>query len=85
MGPSYTYAMHFSQRGSCLSGTLTDRNITGSSQTGPIYGTVLRNQVTFSYRYTYPGEDQGTRTFTGYVHQNGTVSGTWTETGTEAR
>jgi hypothetical protein len=83
-GPTdQTYAVHFEQRGSCLSGTLTDNNIPYSVKTGPIYGTVVRNEVTFSYTYTYPGSNQGTRIFTGYVDRWGNVSGTWTETGTE--
>jgi len=79
----YTYAVHFNQHGSCLSGWLTDTNIPSGPQTGPIYGTVIGNHVVFSFRYTYPGETQGTRTFNGYVNYWGHVSGNWYETGSE--
>jgi hypothetical protein len=51
-------------------------------QTGPIHGTVVRNQVTFSFKY--PTGFQGTRTFNGYIDGRGHVSGTWSETGSEA-
>jgi len=80
---NFTYAMTFQQNGSCLTGTLTDNNIPNGPKTGPIFGTVNQNQITFSYRYTFAGENQGTRTFTGAIGRSGAVNGTWTETGTE--
>ena len=79
---TYTYSVHFVQRGSCLSGSLTDTGLMPGEQTGPIHGTVVRNQVTFSF--TYPTGFQGTRTFTGSIDRRGHVSGTWSETGSEA-
>ena len=76
----YTYAVHFDQRGSCLSGWLTDTNIpAGNPQTGPIHGYVFRNYVKFSFTYTYTGETQGTRTYTGTINRWGWVSGTWSD------
>ena len=39
---SYTYSVHFVQRGSCLSGSLTDTGLMAGEQTGPIHGTVVR-------------------------------------------
>jgi hypothetical protein len=81
---SYTYYVHFNQRGSCLSGWLTDNNIPNNyPKTMPLHGTVFRNHVTFSVTYTYPGEVQGTRTFSGSINYWGHVSGNWSETGTE--
>jgi hypothetical protein len=80
-GGSYTYTVNFKQRGSCLSGWLTDPNIPNGPQTGPISGTVVRNQVTFSFTYTYSGEVQGTRTYYGYIHNDGRVSGTFSQSG----
>ncbi len=83
-GSTYTYAVHFDQLGSCLSGWLEDTYIPGNyNKYLPIRGYVFRNHVTFSVTYTYPGEDQGTRTFTGTIGYWGWVSGTWSETGTE--
>ena len=97
-GTTYNYAVHFNQRGSCLSGWLKDTYIPNNyNEYLPIHGTVFQNRVTFSVTYTYPGEDQGTRTFTGYIsrggwvswtswtgwYPGGWVSGTWSETGTE--
>jgi len=78
----YTYAVHFDQRGSCLSGTLTDTGLMPGEQNLHISGTVIRNQVTFSVNY--PTGFQGTRTFSGYINRWGQVSGKWSETGTEA-
>jgi hypothetical protein len=75
----YTYAVHFNQRGSCLSGWLTDTNIPNGPQTGPIHGYVFRNYVRFSFTYTYYGETQGTRTYTGTINRWGWVSGTWSD------
>ena len=82
-GTTYTYAVHFTQHGSCVGGTLTDTGIPNGPQTGPITGTIVRNHVVFSFTYTYTGEVQGTRTFNGYVSPWGHVSGTWSETGSE--
>ena len=65
--PPYTYSVTFRQYGSCLSGTMTDPYYGTSGTTGPIYGTINGNSVTFSF--TYPaGSIQGTRTFSGYIH-----------------
>jgi hypothetical protein len=79
----YTYAVHFDQRGSCLSGWLTDTNIPNGPQTGPIHGYVFRNYVRFSFTYTYTGETQGTRTYTGTISRWGGVSGSWSDGGTD--
>jgi hypothetical protein len=78
--PAYTYTVTFRQHGSCLSGTMTDSYY---PTTGSVYGTISGNHVRFSF--TYPsGSVQGTRTFTGTINWRGEVSGSWTETGTEA-
>lgn len=63
-GGNYAYSVTFNQNGSCLSGTLTDSIY---PTTGPIYGSINGNSVTFSFKYPY-GSIQGTRTFTGYIH-----------------
>lgn len=82
MAAPYRYPVRFNQRGSCLTGLLTDPNIPyGYPQTGPIRGTVFRNRVTFSFTYTYPGAPQGTRTYTGTINYFGGVSGTWSDSG----
>jgi hypothetical protein len=78
-----TYGVTFRQDGECLGGTLTDPNIPNGPKTGPIFGTVDGNTITFSFKYTYTGANQGTRTFTGTINRFGSVSGTWNETGTE--
>lgn len=78
-GTTYTYSITFRQFGSCLTGSLTDPYY---PTTGPIYGTVSRNRVTFTFRYP-PGSVQGTRTFSGYINRWGGVSGYWWETGSE--
>jgi hypothetical protein len=76
---TYDYPMYLTQRGDCLSGTLTDP---GASFTGRIHGTVYGNFITFSI--TYPsGDNQGTRTFNGTINRWGHVSGSWSETGSE--
>jgi hypothetical protein len=72
----YTYTVDFVQRGSCLSGWLTDPYF---SVTRPIFGTVNGNFVTFSF--TYPSFVEGTRTYTGYIGHFGFVSGNWSQTG----
>jgi hypothetical protein len=83
-GTTYDYAVHFNQQGSCLTGWLRDSYIPNNyNEYLPIHGYVFRNHVTFSVTYTYPGEDQGTRSFTGTIGYWGGVSGTWSETGTE--
>jgi hypothetical protein len=83
-GTTYDYAVHFNQQGSCLSGWLKDTYIPNNyNEYLPLHGTVFRNHVTFSVTYTYPGEIQGTRTFTGTIGYWGWVSGTWSETGSE--
>jgi hypothetical protein len=61
--PPYTYSITFQQHGSCLSGTMTDSYY---PTTGPIYGTINGNHVTFSFAYP-AGSIQGTRTFTGTI------------------
>lgn len=78
---SYVYTVHFDQRGSCLSGQLTDPNIPIGPTSGPIHGYVFRNRVTFSFTYTYPTAPQGTRTYTGTISRSGRVSGTWSDSG----
>jgi len=77
----YTYAVDFFQRGSCLYGSLTDTNIPNGPQTGPVRGFVFKNYVRFSFRYTYVGETQGTRTYVGHISHWGWVSGTWSDSG----
>jgi len=77
----FTYAVHFNQQGSCLSGTLTDTGLPSGEQTLRVHGTIFGNHVTFSVRY--PTNFQGTRTFNGYINRHGDVSGMWSETGTE--
>ena len=79
----YTYAVDFFQRGSCLYGSLTDTGIPNGPQTGPVRGYVFRNYVRFSFTYTYVGETQGTRVYTGTINRWGDVSGTWSDTGTD--
>jgi hypothetical protein len=78
-GTTYTYSVTFRQFGSCLSGTLTDSYY---PTTGPIFGTVVRNHVVFTFRYP-SGSVQGARTFSGYINRWGGVSGNWWETGSE--
>ena len=98
MGTTYSYSITFKQFGNCLSGTMTHSYY---PTTGPIYGTVRGNHVTFSF--TYPaGFIQGTRTFNGYItpvdrqwyrqghrwhfrglFRVGSVSGKWSDNGTE--
>jgi hypothetical protein len=82
-GGTATYGVTFRQDGECLGGTLTDPNIPNGPKAGPITGTVDGNTITFSFKYTYTGANQGTRTFTGTINRFGSVSGAWNETGTE--
>lgn len=82
-GGPFTYGVNIRQDGGCIRGTLTDIGIPNGPTTGPIRGTINGNQVTFSFRYTYSGEVQGTRTFTGFIGRSGAVDGTWDETGPE--
>jgi hypothetical protein len=80
---NFTYGVHIRQDGGCIRGTLTDIGIPNGPTTGPIFGTINGNQITFSFRYTYTGEVQGIRTFTGFIGWSGAVNGNWSETGTE--
>jgi len=81
-GGTLTYTVTFTQAGSCLSGTLTDPYYAGTA-TGPIWGSIYgNNNITFSFKYP-TGSIQGTRTFTGSISRRGSVSGTWSETGSE--
>ena len=80
-----SYDVTFTQRGSCLTGTLTDSNY-APVFTGPVTGTVNGNKVTFSV--TYPQNSvQGTRTFTGTItrvrRNSGAVSAVFHESGSE--
>jgi hypothetical protein len=79
LGSTYTYSVTFRQFGSCLSGTLTDPYF---PTTGPIFGTVNKNHVTFSFRYP-SGSVQGLRIYVGTINFFGRVSGHWFETGIE--
>jgi hypothetical protein len=79
-GGSYSYNVTLTQKGSCLTGTLTDTHASPTLSL-PITGTVSGSDVVFSV--TYPTNVQKTRTFTGKVSRHGAVSGTWAETGTE--
>jgi hypothetical protein len=79
LGSTYTYSVKFRQSGGCLTGTLTDPYY---PTTGPIYGTVFKNHVTF--RFLYPaGSVQGLRTYTGTINRRGNLSGTWSQTGSQ--
>ena len=82
-GSPFTYSVNIRQDGGCIRGTLTDLGIPNGPKTGPIFGTINGSQVTFSFRYTYTGESQGIRTFSGAIGRSGAVNGTWSETGTE--
>jgi hypothetical protein len=82
-GTTFTYGVHIRQDGGCIRGTLTDLGIPNGPTTGPIFGTINGSQVTFSFRYTYNGEVQGLRTFSGAIGRSGAVNGTWSETGSE--
>jgi hypothetical protein len=82
-GGTFTYGVNIRQDGGCIRGTLTDLGIPNGPKTGPIFGTINGSQVTFSFRYTYTGEVQGLRTFSGAIGRSGAVNGTWSETGSE--
>lgn len=79
LGSTFTYSVTFRQYGGCLRGTLTDPYY---PTTGPIFGTVYRNHVTFRFRYP-AGSVQGLRTFVGTINRWGRVFGRWSETGSE--
>ena len=79
LGTTYTYSVTFKQFGGCLTGTLTDSYF---PTTGPISGTVVKNNVTFSFQYP-SGSVQGTRTYTGTINRHGDLSGTWSQTGSQ--
>jgi hypothetical protein len=76
-GQEFTYAVNFNQRGSCLSGTLTDTGLPSGEQILGVHGTIFGNHVTFSVRY--PTNVQGTRTFNGSINRWGHVSGMWSD------
>jgi hypothetical protein len=78
-GSTFTYSVTFRQFGGCLTGTLTDGYY---PTTGPIFGAISDNNVTFSFRYP-AGSVQGTRTYTGTIGPSGSVSGTWSQTGSQ--
>jgi hypothetical protein len=78
----FAYKVTFQQVGSCLRGWLTDGYYQPKPVTLAIYGTVYRNHITFSVKY--PDTYRAVRTFTGTIGKWGAVSGTWSETGTEA-
>ena len=80
---SYSYSVALTQKGSCLTGTLTDTHASPTLSL-PITGSVNGNHATFSVTYPTTAGSQGTRTFTGTIGHKGAVSGTWAETGTEA-
>lgn len=80
-GTTYSYDVTFNQEGTTLTGTLTD-GYYNPAAVGPLSGTIDGNNVTFSF--TYPeGSIQGVRTYVGVIDSTGTVSGTWSETGSE--
>jgi hypothetical protein len=79
---SYSYSVALIQKGSCLTGTLTDTHASPNLSL-PITGTVNGNHVSFSVTYPATAGNQGIRTFTGTIGHHGAVSGTWAETGTE--
>ena len=82
-GKTYTYSVTFKQYGSCLGGSLTDPAANGGAGlTGPISGTVNRNDVTFSFSYGSTST-QGLRTYTGTIGKWGNVSGTWSDAGSD--
>ena len=72
------YGQQRGQQDELLTGTLTDSYLPG---TLPVNGVVFGNHVVFSV--VYPGA-QGVRTFSGAIDRHGSVSGSWTETGSEA-
>jgi hypothetical protein len=82
LGNTYTYKVTFKQFGSCLTGTLTDGYYLPNGTTGPIWGTINKNHVTFSFAYP-SGSVQGIRTYTGTINRWGAVSGNWTQTGSQ--
>jgi hypothetical protein len=79
---SYSYSVALIQKGSCLTGTLTDTHAS-TTLSLPITGSVNGNHVKFSVTYPTTAGNQGIRTFTGTIGHHGGVSGTWAETGTE--
>jgi hypothetical protein len=75
----YKYTIRFEQKGSCLSGRLTDPYY---PVTGKITGTVKGDHIKFTFHYPR-GSVQGVRTYTGIIHRSGAVSGKWKQTGSE--
>lgn len=94
-GSQYTYQVQFRTlllRGphgtkvELLTGKLTDK-YEPVPLTLPLSGTISGNHVVFSVRYPSKGVDagnQGVRTFKGTIDRHGKVTGTWSETGSEA-
>jgi hypothetical protein len=81
-GNNYPYSVHFKQYGSCLRGSLTDPGVQPSGLTGPVSGTIYKNYVTFSFDYGTTSV-QGVRTYSGIINKWGSVSGFWTQTGSQ--
>jgi hypothetical protein len=82
---NYYCTVTFVQNGNCLTGTLNDPNIPSPLPTsGPIFGTIRGNAVTFSFAYPASMTVQGTRTYTGTINRRGAVSGTWSDGGHRA-
>jgi hypothetical protein len=81
-GSDFTYTVKFRQAGSCLGGFLTDPYVQPSGLTGPITGTIYKNYVTFSFDYGATSV-QGLRTYVGTINKWGSVSGFWTQTGSQ--
>jgi hypothetical protein len=77
---SFTYAVTLHQYGRCVTGTLTDTNLSGN-QNLSVSGSIDRNHITFSVNYG-PGSIQGTRTFTGDIKVTSTSGAACPENGT---
>jgi hypothetical protein len=85
LGGTFTYQVRFSQQrgGELLTGMLTDKGLAKGQQVLQVNGVVFGNYVVFSVVYPASGT-QGVRTFSGTIAKDGSVAGSWTETGTEA-
>jgi len=96
LGSTWTYKVQFStqynygqppwaQKDQLLTGKLTDTGLPAGQQTLQVNGVIFGNYVVFSV--VYPANSvgqQGVRTFSGTIDKHGNVTGSWTETGTEA-
>jgi len=94
LGSTWTYKVQFStykvpiswqKQGELLTGMLTDKGLAKGQQTLQVNGVIFGNYVVFSV--VYPANSvgqQGVRTFSGTIDKHGNVTGSWTETGTEA-